>query len=205
MAKQAQELMFSRQTKKLLQPYISFDKISLKNSMCQKYLGLILDTNLNFFEHVKNITRETGNELIASISTNHTKISLLTVYKTFIRSQLDYSDVIYFQSYDSTFHKKLVSHQYNACLATTESMRGTSSGKLYQELRWISIRQIWVAQKTHFGCECFFNLHLKIIKFRLTVINPLIFCLLKGALMQIWKSPYMFVFIKGQYPENFAF
>ena len=23
--------------------------------------------------------------------------------------------------------------------------------------------------------------------------------------MQIWKSPYMFVFIKKQYPENFSF
>ena len=23
--------------------------------------------------------------------------------------------------------------------------------------------------------------------------------------MQIWKSPYIFVFIKKQYPENFAF
>ena len=23
--------------------------------------------------------------------------------------------------------------------------------------------------------------------------------------MQIWKSPYMFVFIDKQYPENFAF
>ena len=23
--------------------------------------------------------------------------------------------------------------------------------------------------------------------------------------MQIWKSPYMFVFIQRQYPENFAF
>ena len=23
--------------------------------------------------------------------------------------------------------------------------------------------------------------------------------------MQIWKSPYMFVFVKKQYPESFAF
>ena len=23
--------------------------------------------------------------------------------------------------------------------------------------------------------------------------------------MQIWKSPYMFVFIQNQYPKNFAF
>ena len=28
---------------------------------------------------------------------------------------------------------------------------------------------------------------------------------IKGSLMQIWKSPYMFVFIWNQYPENFAF
>ena len=29
--------------------------------------------------------------------------------------------------------------------------------------------------------------------------------LLKGTPMQIWKSPYVFVFIKNQHPENFAF
>ena len=27
----------------------------------------------------------------------------------------------------------------------------------------------------------------------------------KGTLMQIWKSPYMFVFIEEQCPENFSF
>ena len=31
------------------------------------------------------------------------------------------------------------------------------------------------------------------------------FSSLKGTLMQIWKSPYMFVFIQQKYPENFAF
>ena len=28
---------------------------------------------------------------------------------------------------------------------------------------------------------------------------------LKGTLMQIWKSPYVFRFIQKKYPENFAF
>ena len=28
---------------------------------------------------------------------------------------------------------------------------------------------------------------------------------MKGTLTQIWKSPYMFVLISKQYPENFAF
>ena len=27
---------------------------------------------------------------------------------------------------------------------------------------------------------------------------------LKGTLIQIWKSPYIFMLIKKQYPENFA-
>ena len=31
------------------------------------------------------------------------------------------------------------------------------------------------------------------------------FMVLKGTLMQIWKPPYMFVFIWKQYPEKFAF
>ena len=29
--------------------------------------------------------------------------------------------------------------------------------------------------------------------------------ILKGTLMQIWKSPFVFVFIWKQYSENFAF
>ena len=28
---------------------------------------------------------------------------------------------------------------------------------------------------------------------------------IKGALMQIWKSPYVFVFMQKQYTENFLF
>ena len=39
--------------------------------------------------------------------------SLLTIYKTFIRSQLDYADIIYDQAYNSAFHDKLESVEYN--------------------------------------------------------------------------------------------
>ena len=35
--------------------------------------------------------------------------------------------------------------------------------------------------------------------------NPVSAESLKDALMQIWKSPNMFVFLWKQYPENFAF
>ena len=65
--------------------------------------------------------------------------SLLTINKTFIRSQLDYADTIYDQAYNSAFHDKLESIQYNVCLAITGAIRGTSKEKLYQELELESL------------------------------------------------------------------
>ena len=77
--------------------------------------------------------------------------SLLTIYKTFIRSQLDFADVIYDQAYNSSFHEKLESLQYNACLAITGAIRGTSSEKLYQELGLESLKsRRWFRKPCHF-------------------------------------------------------
>ena len=53
--------------------------------------------------------------------------SLLTINKTLIRSRLDYADIIYDQAYNFAFHDKLGSIQYNACLAITGTIRGTST------------------------------------------------------------------------------
>ena len=57
---------------------------------------------------------------------------LLTVYKCFIRPHLDYGDVIYDQPNLSSLTNKFESVQYNAALAITGAIRGTSKGKLYQ-------------------------------------------------------------------------
>ena len=56
--------------------------------------------------------------------------SLLTIYKTFKRSLLDYADIIYDQAYNSTVHDKLESIQYNPCLAIAGAIRGTSTEKI---------------------------------------------------------------------------
>ena len=58
LTKQAPEVIFSRKTKKLLHPCLSFDNIPLKNSISQKHLGLTLDVKLNFVEQTKNITQK---------------------------------------------------------------------------------------------------------------------------------------------------
>ena len=62
------------------------------------------------------------------------RISLLTIHKSFIRSHVDYADIIYDQPYNSSFTDRIESVQYNAALAITGAVRGTSKNKLYQEL-----------------------------------------------------------------------
>ena len=59
----------------------------------------------------------------------------------FIRSHLDYVDVIYDQHYNNSFHQKLESIQYNAALAIAGAIRGSSREKLCQELGFQSLQQ----------------------------------------------------------------
>ena len=89
--------------------------------------------------------------LLRSFQQILSRSSLLTIYKTFIRSRLDYADIIYDQAYNSTFHDKLESIQYNACLAITVAIRGTSTEKLYQELGLESLKsRRWFRKLCHF-------------------------------------------------------
>ena len=53
LTKQAQEVIFSRKTKKVLHPCLSFNDIPLKNSVSQKHLGLTLGVKLNFLLNIK--------------------------------------------------------------------------------------------------------------------------------------------------------
>ena len=55
---------------------------------------------------------------------------LLAIYKTLVRPHLDCGDMIYDQTYNASFYRKLESLQYSAYLAIT----GVSYEKLNQEL-----------------------------------------------------------------------
>ena len=60
--------------------------------------------------------------------------ALLTIYKSFKRRLFDFADVIYDQPFYASFAKKIESVQYNAALAITGAIKGSSREKLYQEL-----------------------------------------------------------------------
>ena len=68
------------------------------------------------------------------------RFSLLTIYKSFVRSHLDYGKVIYDQPNNSCLSDKIECVQYNAALAITGTIRGTSKEKLYQQLGLESLK-----------------------------------------------------------------
>ena len=72
--------------------------------------------------------------MMKKLSTSVSRQSLLTIYKSFVRSILDYGDAIYDKPHKGTFIEKIQRVQYNACLVITGAFKGTSRERLYQEL-----------------------------------------------------------------------
>ena len=134
--KQAQEVIFSRKIQKSSQPSLIFNNNIVTQSLTQKHLGMFLDTKLDFQEHLKSIFSKVNKTIGLLRKLHHIlpRSPLLTIYKSFIRPHLDYGDIIYDQAYNASFHQKLDSIQYNAALAITGAIRGTSKEKLYDEL-----------------------------------------------------------------------
>ena len=103
---------------------------------------MFLDSKLDFDEHIKGIFEKTSKSigLICKLQNCLLRPSLLQIYKSFVRLHLDYGDIIYDKVFRRYFQKK----QYNAALAITGAIRGTSREKLcskpdlesLQDRRW---------------------------------------------------------------------
>ena len=79
--------------------------------------------------------------LLRKLQNNLPRAPLATLYKSFIKPHLDYGDILYDQKFNNSFHERLELIQYNAALAMTGAIRGSSREKLYQELGFESLQQ----------------------------------------------------------------
>ena len=97
----------------------------------------------DFQEHIKNLLAKVSKTigLLRKLQNILPRGALFTIFKSLVRPHLDYGDVIYDQSYNSTFHQKMETIQYNAAIAIIGAIRGSSREKLYQELRLESLQQ----------------------------------------------------------------
>ena len=136
------EVVFSRKKNPSNHHDIYFNNMPLNRKNTENHLGLYLDTKLNFSEHTNEKIKKAvkGISVIKKLNVTLPHSSLLTIYKSFIRPHLDYGDVIYDQPNNNRLSEKIESIQYNAALAITGTIRGTSREKLYQEVGCESLK-----------------------------------------------------------------
>ena len=123
--KKAQGVIFSRKIKKASHPPLKCNNNSVKQVQSQKHLGVYLDDKLNFREYLHNIFKKVNKtiRLLRKLQNNIPRAPLVTIYKFFIRSHLDYVDILNDQRFNNSFHEKLERVQYNAELAITGAKR----------------------------------------------------------------------------------
>ena len=88
--------------------------ISTKDS--HKHLDMILDSKLNFNNHLceKISKANKGIGIIRRLYNCLPRATLINIYKAFVGPHLDYGDIIYDNSSNSTFSQMIEPVQYNA-------------------------------------------------------------------------------------------
>ena len=103
-SKQALEIIFSRNLKNVTHPPLVFNNKNVSQVNFQTHLGVILDVKLTFEEHLKNVFNKTSKRigLLNKLFNLLPRQALATICKAFIRTHLDYGDVLY----DQALYKK---------------------------------------------------------------------------------------------------
>ena len=94
--------------KQIYHPPLVFNNTSVSQSSSQK-LGVILDSKLIFDEHLKMVSLKIRKTLglLRKLHNLLPRSALITIYKAFIRTHLDYGDILYDQHYNMSLHHKL--------------------------------------------------------------------------------------------------
>ena len=141
-SKEAEDVVFSRKCTEEDHFPIYFNDISITQTTVQKHIGLDLDEKLNYNTHIKEklskVYKDIG--LFRNLPNKLPRQVLVTIYKVFIRPHLGYGDIVYDKPNNERFINKIEKAQYDAALAITGVIRGTSWEKLYAELGLESLK-----------------------------------------------------------------
>ena len=147
--KQATEILFSCKISNQIHPNLYFDGNKVVRYNYQKHLGLTLETNLSFKQHIldKINTAKKCIIMIRRLSNYFPLKTLSNMYKLLVRSHFDYCDIIFHipptHSQNGMILHGLMENlekiQYQAALAITGAWQGSNRVKLYEELGWESL------------------------------------------------------------------
>ena len=94
----SKRLFFSRRAITTNHVTVHFNNFSIIRENFQNHLSLLLNSKLNFFDHVKKkkkkVSMSKGIYVIRQMNLSLSPSPLLTIFKLFVRPDLDYNDAI---------------------------------------------------------------------------------------------------------------
>ena len=151
-AKKSKDLIFSH--KKLNNsPPILLHGQPIDRVGSHKHLGLTLQPDLNFSQHLENVIKHAYLKMATLFNArllNRKTLDLL--YKLHVRSKIDYCLQVYGPTLNRTQIAQLERVQYKAARLVTKTMKSTSREKLLIDLGWETI-----AQRIDFLSICHFH------------------------------------------------
>ena len=146
------EVIFSTKHNPPVHPPLLFNGVMVNRVNEHKHLGLVLDKKLSFSSHITQAVKKAnkGVGVIKFMSKYAPRKSLEQVYKSYVRSQVEYGDVIFHKppsnnnplSHElSESMQTLERVQYRSALGVSGAWKGTSTSKIYSELGWESLSQ----------------------------------------------------------------
>ena len=92
--------------KKKFHPPLLFNKAIVTWTSSQRHLGIILDNQLKFDNHLKMVSGKISKTigLLPKLLNLLPRSPFITIYKAFVRPRLDYHDIFYDQVYHMSFH-----------------------------------------------------------------------------------------------------
>ena len=105
---------------------LTFNAITVAQISHQNHLGLHLDETLNFNRHREEIISKVNKriDIIRKFRSILPRNALLSIYKAFIRPNIDYCHFVYDQPHNESFCNNLEKLQYNTALAITGAIKG---------------------------------------------------------------------------------
>ena len=102
-------MIFSNKISKVDHPPLYFNQNLVKSSSTHELLGMVLDTKLDFNLHLKNVSQKINKRIVLLHIPQNTlpRITLIIIFKSFIRPHPDYGDITYDRVYNTLLHQNI--------------------------------------------------------------------------------------------------
>ena len=112
--KQAQEVILMRKLQKKDSPSLYFNDSLVKETCKQKHHGMLSKSRLDVQEHWKSLLKKVNKTvaLLRKCENILPRSALLSIYICFVRTHIDYDDIIYDQAFNNSFRQEIESLQF---------------------------------------------------------------------------------------------